>query len=127
MKRVPLLEPWPGPWGRWASRYCANNLWRVSATLGDYNDAMAECAVQYLECRNRYGGLVDDPRWFMALYQRCVTSRFNDLSVKDSRYREIVDSTAVDEVLAGELPIELDCGSLGSIRSGLNKQKARSS
>lgn len=50
---------------------------------------MAECALLFVMCKHRYGALVDNPAWFMALFQRMVTSRFHDLSTVDSRHREV--------------------------------------
>lgn len=73
--------------------------------LGDMDDAMSECYIQFVECKRRYGATVNDPKWLMALYKMCVMSRFNDLSVKDSRYREVVDVT----VYEGD-PNQLDFG-----------------
>lgn len=99
IKRKPIIEGWPGPWKRWAEKYCNANLWRVRSVVGDMDDAMAECAVQFIECRRRYGALVDNPAWLMALYQLCVISRFNDLSVKASKYKDLiilVDDLKVD-------------------------------
>lgn len=96
MERRVLFEDWPGPWGRWAEKYCRNNLWRVRMILGDMEDAMSECYIQFVECKRRYGASVNDPKWLMALYKMCVMSRFNDLSVKDSRYREVVDVTVYE-------------------------------
>jgi len=85
--RIPILSEWPGPWEQWAKNYCSKNWWRVASFLGDEKDFMAECAVLWVECRARYGSKVDNPAWFMHLYQLMVMSRFNDLSVKDTRLR----------------------------------------
>lgn len=83
----PIFDPWPGPWALWASRYCSNQSWRVVQSLGGYEDAMAECALLWCECRKRYGATVDNPAWFMRMYQLMVISRFNDLATKDRKIR----------------------------------------
>lgn len=85
--RIPILPEWPGPWERWARAFCTKNGWRVARVLGGEEDCLAECASLWVECRARYGSKVDNAAWFMRMYQLMVTSRFNDLSVKDFRMR----------------------------------------
>jgi hypothetical protein len=87
-----VLEEWPGPWAAWARSYCYRNLWRVTSILGnDLEEAVSECALVYVQCKLRYGATAASPAAFMALYKLCVTSRFNDLSVKDSKLRTCIE------------------------------------
>ena len=88
--RVPILEPWPGPWAKWAMNYTRRNMWRVTTLLGDdLQDGLAECALVYVICSRMYGEKVQTPQHFMRLYQMCVLSHFATLSKKDSRMRQV--------------------------------------
>jgi hypothetical protein len=112
--RKPILEPWPGPWAKWASRYCQQNLWRVSHVLGEREDAMGECAFLYCKCRARYGAVVDNPAWFMRLYQLTVTSHFNDLSGRNTRGQLVIErawKSNFVEAPEGELAVKIQSAS----------------
>lgn len=102
IKRIPVLEDWPGPWERWARSYSAKHLWRVTNVIGnDIEDAVAECALVYVECRLRYGTKINSPAHFCALYKLCVSSWFNTLSTMDTHFK-----IANDAQLLHEEPIE---------------------
>lgn len=88
MEREQLLPEWPGPWAAWAWNYCSRNLWRVNEVLGDMDDAMAECALIWVDCRRRYGASAKSPAHMMALYKRMVTSWFHSYSVVDTQIRK---------------------------------------
>lgn len=60
----------------WARRYIGQNLWRVREKVGDADDALQECAIVFIRCRRRYRFTVDNPRWFMRIFQRAVINRF---------------------------------------------------
>jgi len=61
----------------------------------DAEDALQECAVVFVECVQRYiaaeNAKVDNPAWFMSLYQTCVTNRFHRLSIQSSRMPATVE------------------------------------
>lgn len=80
------------------------NFWRVRHVLGDQEDAMSECAVQWCECRKRYGAHVDNPAWFMHLYKMCVMSRFTDLANKNTRRIDVVTACDMGESQFDGLP-----------------------
>ena len=87
--RKQLIVPWPGPWKPWAEKYCRNNAWRFRYYLGEYEDAVAECALIYLDVRRMYGATVMNNKHFMALYKLTVNSWFNTYSVDDYRRRSV--------------------------------------
>ena len=95
LDRRSILEPWPGPWAKWASVYVTRQGWRVTETLGGYEDAMAECALMWCKCRRCYGATVDNPAWFMRMYQMTVISQFTDLSNKNTHQIMAKDVAAV--------------------------------
>src|ERR1051325_38884 len=89
MERKELITEWPGStFQKWSAIYCSKNYWRVSATVGDYDDCMSECALQYMLCRKRYGPYVKNAKHFMRLFQAMVISTFNTYSVDDYFSRE---------------------------------------
>jgi hypothetical protein len=98
IQRLPVLEDWPGPWEKWARSYSARHLWRVASVIGnDIEDAIAECALVYVECRLRYGTRVNSPAHFCALYKLCVSSWFNTLSTMDTRLRHANNAQILPE------------------------------
>lgn len=84
-ERKQLLEEWPGPWMLWARKFCRKNLWRIEKNVGTSEDALAECALIYCQCRKRYGGVVANGRHFMRLYQLSVITAFHDHSNKATK------------------------------------------
>lgn len=90
MDRIPLLEPWPGPWEKWARNYCNKNLWRIGHVIGDIDDALGEAALVYVETKLRYGATVNSPAHFMRLFQISLISWVHTLSTKDSRNRQTI-------------------------------------
>lgn len=105
----------------WARNYCYKNLWRVESSLGELDDAEAECAMLFVECRKRYGASVNHPAHFMRLYQLMVITRFHDLSTKDSKYRHIESNYApfVTTVNDGALRVKLG-GSSKELQAVMN-------
>jgi len=82
--------------------------------LGGFEDAMAECALVWCECRKRYGAKVDNPAWFMALYQMMVMSRFTDLANKDTKIRATEEAAWLMDISVqpeGDVPLKLQSAS----------------
>lgn len=63
----------------WTKNYLKSNFWRISR-IYQYDDIMQDSYVLFMELKNRYGGTVDNARWFMSLYQRSFINMFTDLS-----------------------------------------------
>lgn len=98
LERIELIKEWEGsPFQKWAARYIAKNLWRVREAVGDYNDCMAEAALQYIVCRKRYGLTTNSNKHFMYLYKQWFESELNTHSSKDSRNREAALSLSRNE------------------------------
>jgi len=71
----------------WAKGFVFKNAWRVSNTM-DRKEALQECAFCFAKClkyTTGYGGEVDNPKWFMSLFQRSVVNHFNTLATRDKR------------------------------------------
>lgn len=67
---------------------------------------MQEAWIVFDRCAKKYSGLVDNPAWFMALYQRALIGQFNDFSTISSRRRHVIsESNLVND--DGELPTDL--------------------
>jgi hypothetical protein len=92
-----LLEAWPGPWAAWAKNYCRKNLWRLKTLIGEEEDLLAECALIFLETKQRYGASINSSAHFMSLFQVSVISWFNTYSKKDTRYRTYLESLSSSE------------------------------
>lgn len=88
LEKPPVQIEWSGVFEGYARNYVSRNLWRVSAYLGDRDDALQQCALTFYECKARYQNHVDNPAWFMALYKRALMMDFADISRKDFRLRD---------------------------------------
>lgn len=99
MERKYILEDWPGPWEKWAKNFCYRNHWRVAHILGDYEDCLSKCALDYVICRQRYGDTVNSPQQFMFMYKLWVTAEFNTLSSKDYNERQMHLALPKNEIL----------------------------
>lgn len=83
-----LFEPkWEGVFESYTASYVLKNLWRVQRTC-DFEDAMQEARIVFLDCSRRYGATVDNAAWFMALYKRALASQFHNLSSIDTRHKQ---------------------------------------
>lgn len=104
MERKILLPEWDGSsFQKWAKNFCYKNHWRVAHVLGDYDDCLAECALHYVICRERYGATVNSEKQFMYMYNLWVTAEFNTKSTKDFNNRQFQQSLPQDET-----PVESD-------------------
>lgn len=87
--RKELIAAWPGSvYQKWAYNFCLRNSWRVQYVIGDQEDCMAECALTYVECRQRYGATVNTEAQFCALFKMMVVSTFNTVSTRDFKKRQ---------------------------------------
>lgn len=91
MERVQLIDvigEWEGSaFQKWAYNYMSKNLWRVAYYWGDMDDCMQEAAIEFLLMKRDYQAKVNSAKQFMCLYQLCLRSHVNNVSVKDSRNR----------------------------------------
>ena len=96
-RKLGLYHPqWKGSaFEEWTNKFINNNHWRVVHLFSDREDAYQECAVVFAICKDRYRYKVDNPAWFMSLYKIAVINKWNKLSRKDEKHRELIDSTAV--------------------------------
>jgi hypothetical protein len=89
MDRLFIIPEWKGSvYEKWAFNYCLRNQWRVHHVIGDMEDLMSQCVVNYLECKQRYGGTINTASQFMALFKLSVACDFNTRSVRDFRARK---------------------------------------
>lgn len=91
--RRPVWRPAWEPHKAWAMGFVSRNLWRVRR-LYEFDDAVQECGVVFVRCRDAYEGKVTDPALFMALYKTAVTNKFHDFAVRNSRSSEAESAVA---------------------------------
>lgn len=82
LKRKYIIK-WDGPIAGYATNYVLKHHWRVSRIM-EIEDAKQESYVVFLKVKRAYGSKVDNGAWFMSLYKRALTNRFNDLSDKNT-------------------------------------------
>lgn len=89
-----------GSFQPWAKKFVEKNYWRVAHVLQDKEDAHAHCAMVFALCLDKYiynpvkgKKRVDNPRWFMSLFQRAVINQFHKLAEKDTQYRDTIDTS----------------------------------
>lgn len=90
---APTFVPvWPGVFENWAKKYVYQNGWRVKPML-DFEEATQECALVFAKCIKAYSrktsdgkwGQVNNPKWFMALFQTSVHNHFSTLASKNMK------------------------------------------
>lgn len=89
----------------------------------DADEALQECALCFVKCLNAYcgeGGKVDNPKWFMSLFQRSVSNSFDTFAKTDKKRRERV--VYVDDPLADSNVSELGEGPLFVALSGASSE-----
>lgn len=86
MERRPLLPEYrDSPYEGYAIKWLERNYWRFAKTVGSWEDAVSEAALVYYSCRQRYGDRVENRAHFMALFKRCILSRFTDLANTETK------------------------------------------
>ena len=97
-ERVELIGEWQGSvYQKWAHHYLSNNMWRIAHQIGDLDDAMQEAAIEFTLMKRDYGSKVNSPRQFMSLFQLCLRSHLNNLSMKDSKNRSTLTKLEAKE------------------------------
>ena len=87
---TPRIEfRWEGVFENYARSFVHRNFWRVREQFCSEEDALQECALVFADCLNRYAAKVDEPKWMMALFKRCLMSHWHTNSVYDTRKRSI--------------------------------------
>ena len=82
MKRKYIIN-WDGPVAGYAHNFTSKNYWRVSRIM-EMEDTRQEAYVVFLKVKKAYGSKIDNGAWFMSLYKRALSNRFNDLSDKNT-------------------------------------------
>lgn len=91
------VPEWKGAFEGYATNFVTRNGWKVARVM-DREDAMQEAHLVFLRCVSRYQ--VEDPKHFMALYKRMLSTHFIDAAKASSAVRDNeVSSTRVE---AGE-------------------------
>jgi len=113
VKRVFLLPEFEGSvFQRWAYNWILKNRWRVTQYIGDHDDCMAQSALVYIKCSQRYGRTIYSAKHFMYLYQLYLRMEFNTYALKDGQQREAINKfkgrqIEVHAVCEGDLNIKL--------------------
>lgn len=80
---------WQGVYENWAKAWVHKNFWRVEHRFGTKDDALQQCAMVFAKCLQRYADVVDNPRWFMALFKRAVIHHWTHHSKLNSQQRQL--------------------------------------
>jgi hypothetical protein len=92
--RIQVINPfprfdWGGAFEGWARGFVKRNLWRVDKLLGDEEDAIQECALVFVRCKNKYEGRIDNPAWMMALFKSAVAHHWHVIASKNDPAKEM--------------------------------------
>jgi hypothetical protein len=124
--RSPWRPEWRGgPFEAYASNWVRKNHWRASHTLPDREDAMAECALVFAKCLDRYilnpdkGAKpgykqVTEPAHFMALFKTALYYRWIRLQEEEAAYNSVIDSgLSADAIIAAAESPDYEHGKQG--------------
>lgn len=90
-----MYEPlWEGPIEGYTANFIHKNLWKI-ARSHDREDAWQEARLVFLRCSARYQ--VDEPKHFMALYQRMLGTHWVDLAALSTKHRNEVSNAFADD------------------------------
>jgi hypothetical protein len=90
------IPEWEGSvFERWSKRFVAVNGWRVHRIIGEYEDCMQECYLQYVYCRQHYPNA--NPRQFNYMFMLAVHNVFDTCSMKESNQKRIYSQISTDE------------------------------
>ena len=87
---VPTWEN--SPFQHWAIKFVRKNQWRVTHILPTKEDGLQECGVVFTKCKNAYVGSVDNPKWFMGLFQRSVHNQWALLARRNAKIAQVNQS-----------------------------------
>ena len=98
-KRITTNRQYNPVWSKEIEGYTCNfmkkNFWRVQAHM-EYTDAMQEAKLLFLKLKHKYGSM-DTPQHFMAIYKVSLVNEFNEIAIRDGKYRnEVSDSQILD-------------------------------
>lgn len=82
-----IIPEWEGSvFQKWSKKFCADNVWRVRNTTGDYEDCLQECYMQYLYCRQHYPNVTANH--FNYMFMLAVHNVFDTAATRDSNLRD---------------------------------------
>jgi hypothetical protein len=88
---IPTLQvEWPGVFENWSHAWVQRNYWKVREHFPTREDAMAHCALIWTRCLRRYEYSVDNPAWFMSLFQRAVANDWTTYAAKSTHQRGLI-------------------------------------
>jgi hypothetical protein len=93
---------WQGPFEKYSRSFVSKHYWRVKNIVDSPEDAVQECAVVFSKCKAKYEYMVDNPRWFMRLYQVSLVNYLNKLSTTDTKKRTILSYVDACQALQDE-------------------------
>lgn len=99
----------------WAKNFCYKNQWRVTHSLGDYDDCLAQCRLYYWQTWQFYDGQFTSPKHLMYMFRLWTWQQFHDLSNMDTKIRKVEADPDPDMKLSdpetyseGELAVKLN-------------------
>ncbi len=97
-KRIPTAlaysPMWEGPVEGYTVNFMKSNFWRVKAHM-EYQDAMQEAKLVFVKLKRKYGRL-SSPQHFMSLYKTTLKREFDELSTRDTKFRNEVNASQIN-------------------------------
>lgn len=76
----------------------AKKFYPKLSTDYEIDDLVQEAYIVFLRCSRKYVGTVDNPKWFMSLYNRALINTFITFSTKTAQYSFIASTDTLPEV-----------------------------
>jgi hypothetical protein len=80
----------------------------------DFEDCMQMAGEVFARCSNRYSGTVDNPAWFMSLFQKALANEFHYYAVECGLRRE-AEKQHIEEIQQNHTEVEIESASLSTI------------
>jgi|SRR3990167_2456927 len=85
MVKIKYVPRWPGAIEGYAVN-CIRRFYAQLAAEHELEDLLQEAYIVFMRCKARYSSTVDNPRWFMALFQRALSNKLINLVHTTGRY-----------------------------------------
>ena len=96
--KVKFIPRWHGP----IEGYAVNSIrryWPQFAPYMEFDDALQDAALCFLQLKRKYVGKVDDPKWFFALFRTAWDRRLITMVHKLPRYSYLEDLGQLEDPL----------------------------
>lgn len=100
--KLPYMPRFEGPFQGRAFNWAKQLHPKLGFKGLEFDDLLQEAAMVFFSCRKRYEGTVDNPAWFMSLFQRALFTRSVDLQRTNFPYIPFDEAGGFEELASDD-------------------------